>query len=126
MPCFTRPAVASATFPSGSNMCCEDGAVNSSTRLSLTQVCYGSFASILPCPLSRPQSPTPKIATSDRGRVLVALCSRHSCCVLVLDLRRHVPKNRVGLEAQDRRCLAPIAYSEVARPKGFEPQPATE
>jgi hypothetical protein len=42
-------------------------------------------------------------------------CSRRSCCVLALDLRRHVPKNRVGLEAQDRRCLAPIACSEVAR-----------
>jgi hypothetical protein len=33
-------------------------------------------------------------------------CSRRSCCVLSLDLRRRVPKNRVGLEAQDRPHLA--------------------
>src|SRR5206468_798728 len=31
-----------------------------------SQVCDGSFASILPCPFSRPLSTTPDITTSDR------------------------------------------------------------
>src|SRR5882762_8719288 len=42
MPCFTPLAVASATCRSGSNICFEDVAASSSTRLSLTQVGFGS------------------------------------------------------------------------------------
>jgi hypothetical protein len=74
------------------------------------------FASILPCPLSRPLSTTPDIPTSDRDSVLVAL-------LLPPQLlrpgfaRSATPRseNRVGLEAQNRRRLAAIAYSELAR-----------
>src|SRR6267142_4672044 len=42
MPCFTPLAVASATCRSGSNICFEDVAESPSTRLSLTQVGFGS------------------------------------------------------------------------------------
>src|ERR1700722_17671434 len=84
---------------------------------------FGSFASILPCPLSGPLSPTPDIASSDRDRVLVALSLRRGCCLLALDPRCRVPKNRVGLEARDRRCSAPIAYSKWRARRDSNSQP---
>ena len=77
------------------------------------RVRFGSFASILPCPLSRPQSTTPDITTSDRDP--------SACRLPAVGRQKSIDRSDTPHEVQESttacQFLQPIEQTTIRAPR---------